>query len=62
MNRLFLDTSYVIALETDDDQYHSLATTHWQKLIESPFQLITTSYVFTEIVTFLIVVIAMLKR
>lgn len=52
MQSTFLDTSYIIALEISDDQYHSAAQKHWQTLIRSPFALVTTSYVFTEIVTF----------
>jgi predicted nucleic acid-binding protein len=47
-----LDTSYVIALEASDDQYHSRASTHWPNVTKTPFQLITTSYIFTEIVTY----------
>ena len=49
---LFLDTGYVIALETADDQNHQAASKHWQSLSKSLPQLITTSYVFDEIATF----------
>lgn len=52
MAKFFLDTSYVIALEAADDQYHALALKHWQELIKTPLHLVTTSYVFAEIVTF----------
>lgn len=49
----FLDTSYILALEIANDQNHHLALQHWQKLKSlSPF-LVTTSYVFDEVVTFL---------
>lgn len=52
MKRLFLDAGYVIALETSDDQNHKAASQHWRRLLKSPLSLITTSYVFDEIVTF----------
>ncbi|MFQ3597562.1 MAG: PIN domain-containing protein [Chloroherpetonaceae bacterium] len=51
-NRYFIDTSYIIALEISDDQHHSQALSHWNRLISKPIYLVTTSYVFDEIVTF----------
>ena len=48
----FLDTSYVIALEVADDQYHQVALKHWQDIITSLPPLVTTSYIFSEVVTF----------
>lgn len=52
MSALFLDTSYIIALETANDQNHSLALDHWYSLRETAPKIVTTSYVFDEIVTF----------
>lgn len=52
MNPRFLDTGYVIALETSDDQHHKTALQHWSDLAKSLPQLVITSYVFNEIVTF----------
>ena len=52
MKRLFLDTSYLIALEATDDQHHEEATAHWQQLSGFVPRLVTTSYVFDEVVTF----------
>lgn len=52
MPNLFLDTSYIVALETVDDQNHQAALQHWQTLTLKLPKLITTSYVFDEIVTF----------
>lgn len=52
MSTIFLDTSYIIALETADDQHHDVALAHWQNLTRSLPLLVTTSYVFDEIVTF----------
>ena len=52
MKTLFLDASYVIALEASDDQNHKAASQHWRKILKAPPQLVTTSYVFDEVVTF----------
>lgn len=53
MTSFFLDTSFVIALELVDERYHSIAKQHWQGLKNSSLQLVISSYVFDEIVTFL---------
>jgi predicted nucleic acid-binding protein len=53
MNPLFLDANFVIALEIADDQHHREATDYWSALLKIPYSLLTTSYVFDEIVTFL---------
>lgn len=52
MKPLFLDAGYVIALEAADDQHHTTAIQGWHKLTQALPPLITTSYVFDEIVTF----------
>ncbi len=52
MKPLFLDAGYLIAIEAADDQNHQVAFSHWQKLILSPPKIITTTYIFDEIVTF----------
>ncbi len=52
MRPLFIDTSYVLALELANDQNHALAKSHWQTLLNALPPLITTSYVFDETVTF----------
>ena len=52
MNTLFLDAGYVIALEASDDQNHRVASQHWRRLLKSLPRLVTTSYVFDEVVTF----------
>ena len=53
MNNLFLDASYVIALEIANEQNHLAASSHWQSLDRKSTRFVTTSYVFDEIVTFL---------
>jgi uncharacterized protein len=52
MTPLFLDTGFLIALESADDQHHRQAIECWQQLKFDPPQLIITSYVFCEVVTF----------
>jgi uncharacterized protein len=52
MNPVFIDTSYLLALELKNDQNHQAAVKHWRRLHASLPPLITTSYVFDEIVTF----------
>jgi predicted nucleic acid-binding protein len=54
MTSLFLDTSYLIAVEVEDDQNHLAASLHWKHLLRSPLrQVVTTSYVVNEVVTWL---------
>jgi predicted nucleic acid-binding protein len=52
MKSVFLDTGYVIALELASDQNHKGALKHWRSTAKSLPLLVTTSYVFDEIVTF----------
>jgi uncharacterized protein len=52
MRRLFLDTGYLIALEAADDQFHKVALRHWNGLSSHLPLLVTTDYVFDEVVTF----------
>src|SRR5437667_256283 len=50
----FVDTSYLIALENGDDQYHEVASEHWSALAKSSSpSLVTSSYVFVEVVPLL---------
>src|ERR1043166_2165700 len=53
MTSLFLDTSYLIAVQNADDQYHKTASKHWRDLLKSSPRLVTSSYVFVEVVTLL---------
>ena len=54
MTSLFIDTSYLIAVENADDQYHKAASKHWRDLLKSsPRPLVTSSYVLVEVVTLL---------
>jgi predicted nucleic acid-binding protein len=49
---IFVDTGYLIGLEASDDQYHITARDYWRSLSIQMPPLITTSYVFDEVVTF----------
>jgi uncharacterized protein len=51
MTSYFVDSGYWIALENADDQNHLHALSHWQELITNMPQLVTTSYVFDEVIT-----------
>jgi predicted nucleic acid-binding protein len=52
MNTVFLDTGYVLALELSNDQNHRAAVKHWRSLRKRLPLLVTTSYVFDEVVTY----------
>jgi uncharacterized protein len=52
MKRVFFDTSFIIALETADDQNHESALKYWQNIITTLPTLVTTSYILGEVVTF----------
>ena len=49
---LFLDTSFVIALEMARDNQHKAVAGYWAGYIQNPQALVTTDLVFAEIVTF----------
>ena len=52
MNNLFLDTGYLIALESSNDQYHEMAQAHWHELRANLPPIVTTSFVLDEVATF----------
>jgi predicted nucleic acid-binding protein len=52
MKSIFLDTGYLLALELSNDQNHRAALKHWRSLKNSLPPLVTTSYVFDEVVTY----------
>jgi predicted nucleic acid-binding protein len=53
MSRVFVDASYLIALQISGDNNHAIANQHWQQLKKSPSSLITTSFILDEVVTHL---------
>jgi uncharacterized protein len=54
MTSLFVDTSYLIAVENAADQHHRTASRHWRDLSKSsPLNLVTSSYLLVEVVTLL---------
>ena len=52
MTPVFLDTGYLIALETSDDENHRAASRHWKTFRRKLPPLVTTSLVLSETVTF----------
>ncbi|QKQ72310.1 type II toxin-antitoxin system VapC family toxin [Nostoc sp. TCL240-02] len=48
----FLDTSYILALEIKNEDAHQKVLQNWATLIKSKPVLMTTTYVFDEVVTF----------
>ncbi|NJR37794.1 MAG: PIN domain-containing protein [Leptolyngbyaceae cyanobacterium CSU_1_4] len=48
---LFVDTSFILALELTDDQHHDSALQCWRSLATRQPTLVATSYVFNEVVT-----------
>lgn len=51
MTQVFLDTGYIVALESSDDQHHADAIGHWRELVRSEPRLVTTSFVLDEAIT-----------
>lgn len=51
-HKIFLDTSYLLALELINDQNHQAAQAHWQQIITTSPASVITSYVFDEVVTY----------
>jgi uncharacterized protein len=52
VRKIFLDTSYLLALELANDQNHQAAQVHWQQAITIAPPFVTTSYIFDEVVTY----------
>jgi predicted nucleic acid-binding protein len=52
MNAVFIDTGYLLALAIANGQHHQAATQYWQGIVAALPCLVTTSYVFDEVVTF----------
>ena len=52
MSPVFIDTSYLLALELKQDQNHEAALAHWQRVLAARPAIVTTSYIFDEVVTF----------
>jgi uncharacterized protein len=51
-NIYFLDTSYILSLEIQNDSAHQQVLQNWATLAKSTAFLVTTTYVFDEVVTF----------
>lgn len=51
-NIYFLDTSYILSLEIQNDSAHQRVLQNWATLAISNVFLVTTTYVFDQVVTF----------
>jgi uncharacterized protein len=51
---VFIDTGYLIALDSTADQHHSSAARHWREVSRMRPRLITTNLVMTEVLTFFV--------
>jgi len=51
-NIYFLDTSYILALEIRNEDAHKKVLENWASLVNSKPFLVTTTYIFDEVVTF----------
>lgn len=52
MREIFIDTGFIIALESVTDQNHEKALQQWNELLKDLPSMVTTTYVIDEIVTF----------
>jgi predicted nucleic acid-binding protein len=52
MRSIFVDTGFIIALESVTDQNHEKALQLWNELLKDLPVMVTTTYVIDEIVTF----------
>lgn len=53
MQPVFLDTSYLLALELSKDQHHAKAAQYQLSLVDNQPPIVTSSFVLEEIATFL---------
>ncbi len=49
--RVFLDTSALVALSIEEDEHHPEAQRAWDRLIAQRIQCVTTNYVIAETIT-----------
>jgi len=52
MRSVFIDTGFIIALESVTDKNHEKALQLWNELLKDLPEMVTTTYVIDEIVTF----------
>ena len=52
MSEVFVDTGFLIALESERDQYHDRAMAYWHETSSTMPLLVTTQLVWIEVVTY----------
>ena len=52
MRSIFVDTGFIVALESVTDQNHEKASQLWNELLKDLPVMVTTTYVIDEIVTY----------
>lgn len=53
MKPLFLDASFIVALNATDDQWHERAVDGWREVASQQRQLLTTTFILDEVATLL---------
>lgn len=52
MEKYFIDTSFLIALETHDDMHHQSALNFWRELLVSKPSFLSTNFIIDEVATY----------
>ena len=50
---VFLDSGYLVGLTLVNDQHHEDAVNHWVRVVQGDLEIVTTSLVLVEAVTFI---------
>ena len=53
MPPVFLDSGYLVAQALVNDQHHEDAVNHWERAVQGELEIVTTSLVMIEAVTFI---------
>jgi predicted nucleic acid-binding protein len=48
VTKAFLDTGFIVALESSDDQHHADVISHWRELIRNRPRVVTTTSSWTR--------------
>ena len=50
---VFMDSGYLVGLTLRNDQHHEDAVNHWERVVQGALEIVTTSLVLVEAVTFI---------